>query len=179
MKTVIVYSGAPGVGKTTYIRDRKLKTTKPELADNKLLFEKYKPYLKDQRKLTFDIQKELSDELIGLNIKHMIEDDVLDRTFLDGFALSLLQFEFYDKKLDYEKMFDYILDKSRQLSFPAILEYHILETTWENNKKRLIERNRDIDVNMDWYEYCNNNFTNKLIEVLYYFDIKWELIDNN
>ena len=176
-----VFSGAPAVGKTTYMRRNGLETAKPELADNEELLKEFKPYLVDKSKLTFEVQHSLSEHLKELTIKHLEIDKYLDRTFLDGFALSLLQFIYYQKPTDLISMLDYIDNTRKTLSLKGLelndkIEYTIFTTSWQNNLSRLKGRGRDIDENdIGWYEFCNKHFVEYMTFILNKFDIRYRV----
>lgn len=174
MKTK-VFSGTPGVGKTTYMKRYNLITTKPELADNPELLKRFKPYLLDKSKLTFDIQHELSEELIKLYELHS-DNLYLDRTFLDGYAIALMQFIYYRKPLDLLSMLDYIFNKAEKLKLSDKLTYIIFTTSWSNNLERIKKRGRDIDEqDLEWYKFCNENFISYMTFVLNKFGIEYKV----
>lgn len=178
-KKVVVFSGAPAVGKTTYMKRKGLKSTKPELADNPELLERFKPYLIDKSKLTFEIQQQLSSELIDLALKHIEIDEYLDRIFLDGLALAFMQFIYYKKPSDIIQILDYIENLSQRDNMKELkdkVEYVIFITSWENNLERLKKRGRDIDAqDMGWYEFCNRNFLSYMTFVLNKFGISYRV----
>lgn len=179
MNKIKVFSGAPAVGKTTYMRRKGFESSKPELADNEELLNKFKPYLINKDMLTFDIQQSLSTHLIELNLKHMNIDKYLDRTFLDGFALSLLQFIYYQKPTDLISMLDYIDNIKESLVDSELdkkLEYVIFTTSWDNNLTRLRGRGRDIDKHdQGWYEFCNKHFVEYMAFILNKFGISYTI----